>query len=257
MRRCRTISSAWIRMSSDCPCIPPCGWCSRTRACAQGMTLAGRTRGEQDRRRAGGLPDAPRRHVGPHRLHRVVDREQRRHVAARRVDVQRRYRPPGSPPRGRAAARRPGSPARRSSRRRGIRRGRAAAGSRCRTSARRARPARRRLGSAGRHRCSFPVGGGTMATYRLPTQRPYRRSDLSATDQLPRRSRMGVEVHEQTIEAPPADVWGFMVDPAALSAWFGADAWLEPVARRVGAVPVRRRVGATRPRRTGRALPQA
>ena len=39
---------------------------------------------------------------------------------------------------------------------------------------------------------------------------------------------MGAETHEQTIEAPPADVWGFMVDPAALSAWFGADAWLEP-----------------------------
>jgi uncharacterized protein YndB with AHSA1/START domain len=38
-----------------------------------------------------------------------------------------------------------------------------------------------------------------------------------------------MSVHEQTIEAPPADVWGFMVDPAALSAWFGADAWLEPV----------------------------
>jgi uncharacterized protein YndB with AHSA1/START domain len=37
------------------------------------------------------------------------------------------------------------------------------------------------------------------------------------------------EVHEQTIDAPPGDVWGFMVDPAALSAWFGADAWLEPV----------------------------
>jgi uncharacterized protein YndB with AHSA1/START domain len=35
-------------------------------------------------------------------------------------------------------------------------------------------------------------------------------------------------VHEQTIEAPPRDVWSFMVDPAALSAWFGADAWLEP-----------------------------
>ena len=35
MRRCRTISSAWIRMSSDCPCIPPCGWCSSTRACAR------------------------------------------------------------------------------------------------------------------------------------------------------------------------------------------------------------------------------
>ncbi|HTG46546.1 MAG TPA: SRPBCC domain-containing protein [Actinomycetota bacterium] len=39
---------------------------------------------------------------------------------------------------------------------------------------------------------------------------------------------MREEVHEQTIEAPATDVWGFMVDPAALSAWFGADAWLEP-----------------------------
>jgi uncharacterized protein YndB with AHSA1/START domain len=37
------------------------------------------------------------------------------------------------------------------------------------------------------------------------------------------------DVHEQTIEAPPRDVWGFVVDPAALSAWFGADAWLEAV----------------------------
>ena len=40
---------------------------------------------------------------------------------------------------------------------------------------------------------------------------------------------MSVEIHEQTIEAAPEDVWGFMVDPAALSVWFGADAWLEPV----------------------------
>jgi len=39
---------------------------------------------------------------------------------------------------------------------------------------------------------------------------------------------MRSEVHEETIGAPPVDVWGFMVDPAALSAWFGADAWLEP-----------------------------
>jgi uncharacterized protein YndB with AHSA1/START domain len=39
---------------------------------------------------------------------------------------------------------------------------------------------------------------------------------------------MPAEIHEQTIEAPPVDVWGFMVDPAALSAWFGADAWLVP-----------------------------
>jgi uncharacterized protein YndB with AHSA1/START domain len=39
---------------------------------------------------------------------------------------------------------------------------------------------------------------------------------------------MPTEVHEETIEAAPEDVWGFVVDPAALSAWFGADAWLEP-----------------------------
>jgi uncharacterized protein YndB with AHSA1/START domain len=36
------------------------------------------------------------------------------------------------------------------------------------------------------------------------------------------------ERHETTIAAPPADVWGFVVDPGSLSAWFGADAWLEP-----------------------------
>ena len=38
---------------------------------------------------------------------------------------------------------------------------------------------------------------------------------------------MRAETHEETIEAAPEDVWGFMVDPAALSVWFGADAWLE------------------------------
>jgi uncharacterized protein YndB with AHSA1/START domain len=41
---------------------------------------------------------------------------------------------------------------------------------------------------------------------------------------------MPTDMHEQTIEAPADDVWRFMVDPAALSAWFGADAWLEPEA---------------------------
>jgi len=40
---------------------------------------------------------------------------------------------------------------------------------------------------------------------------------------------MRAETYEQTIEAPASDVWGFIIDPAALSAWFGADAWLEPV----------------------------
>jgi len=44
----------------------------------------------------------------------------------------------------------------------------------------------------------------------------------------PMREERHGEVHEETIGAPPADVWGFMVDPAALSAWFGADAWLDP-----------------------------
>ena len=39
---------------------------------------------------------------------------------------------------------------------------------------------------------------------------------------------MDAETHEQHIAAPASDVWGFMVDPAALSVWFGADAWLEP-----------------------------
>jgi len=38
------------------------------------------------------------------------------------------------------------------------------------------------------------------------------------------------EAHEETIAAPCADVWWFIVDPGALSAWFGADAWLEPEA---------------------------
>jgi uncharacterized protein YndB with AHSA1/START domain len=40
---------------------------------------------------------------------------------------------------------------------------------------------------------------------------------------------MQSEMHIQTIDAPAADVWAFMVDPAALSVWFGADAWLDPV----------------------------
>jgi uncharacterized protein YndB with AHSA1/START domain len=36
-----------------------------------------------------------------------------------------------------------------------------------------------------------------------------------------------VERYEETIEAVPEDVWGFIVDPGALSAWFGADAWMD------------------------------
>ena len=37
-----------------------------------------------------------------------------------------------------------------------------------------------------------------------------------------------MQTFEETIAAPPDDVWGFIVDPAALSVWFGADAWLDP-----------------------------
>ena len=55
----------------------------------QRVALAGRAGREQHRRTARGLTDAPRRDLGADRLHRVVDREQRRHVATGRVDVQR------------------------------------------------------------------------------------------------------------------------------------------------------------------------
>jgi uncharacterized protein YndB with AHSA1/START domain len=37
------------------------------------------------------------------------------------------------------------------------------------------------------------------------------------------------ETHAQLIGAPADDVWAFMVDPGALSVWFGADAWLDPI----------------------------
>jgi uncharacterized protein YndB with AHSA1/START domain len=35
------------------------------------------------------------------------------------------------------------------------------------------------------------------------------------------------DIHEETIRARLDDVWAFLTDPGALSAWFGADAWLE------------------------------
>src|SRR4051794_5379397 len=76
-----------------------------------------------------------------------------------------------------------------------------------------------------------PFRCGRMATYWLPTT--LHASDPNGNPQVAqalRREGGGPmpEVHEETIGAPPADVWGFMVDPAALSAWFGADAWLDP-----------------------------
>jgi uncharacterized protein YndB with AHSA1/START domain len=69
-----------------------------------------------------------------------------------------------------------------------------------------------------------------MATFWLPTVPHRSMFGNRAVAGAPKENRgeMSTEVHEETIEAPPEDVWGFMVDPAALSAWFGADAWLEP-----------------------------
>ena len=55
---------------------------------------------------------------------------------------------------------------------------------------------------------------------------------------------MTQEIHEQVIDAPAADVWRFMVDPAALSVWFGADAWLDPVTG--GAIAFRQGDGSMR-----------
>src|SRR6476646_6976355 len=70
----------------------------------------------------------------------------------------------------------------------------------------------------------------TMATSWLPTvpQKETFGNRTVAGNVAENRGEMSTEVHEEIIEAPPEDVWGFMVDPAALSAWFGADAWLEP-----------------------------
>jgi len=68
-----------------------------------------------------------------------------------------------------------------------------------------------------------------MATFWLPTVPDgVMFGNRTVAEIAENRGEMSTEVHEEIIEAPPEDVWGFMVDPAALSAWFGADAWLEP-----------------------------
>src|SRR6185295_14777066 len=78
---------------------------------------------------------------------------------------------------------------------------------------------------------TVPFRCARMATSRLPTTlhevAAFGNHEV-AENGADRRRAMTNEIHEETIGAPPADVWGFMVDPAALSAWFGADAWLEP-----------------------------
>jgi uncharacterized protein YndB with AHSA1/START domain len=51
----------------------------------------------------------------------------------------------------------------------------------------------------------------------------------SGPDAGSRRKAPELDTFEETIAAAPSDVWGFIVDPAALSAWFGADAWMDPL----------------------------
>jgi uncharacterized protein YndB with AHSA1/START domain len=188
------------------------------------VTFARRSGGEEHRGATCGLPDAPRRHVGPDRLHGVVDREHRGHVAAGRVDVER------------DVAIRALSFEEQHLRDHDVRelvRQLAAEeddpfGEEPRVDVERALPGRA-VADHGRDPCSHLRssleydGNPTVAertaygSFRQPIGC---RPELGAI--------MDMEIHEETIEAPPEDVWGFMVDPGALSAWFGADAWLEP-----------------------------
>ena len=54
----------------------------------QGVPLARGARRQQDGPHRRGLADAIRRHIAGDELHRIVDRQARRHAAAGRVDVQ-------------------------------------------------------------------------------------------------------------------------------------------------------------------------
>src|SRR6476620_6500322 len=75
----------------------------------------------------------------------------------------------------------------------------------------------------------FGPPSGTMATFWLPTVPDgVMFGNRTVAEIAENRGEMSTEVYEEIIEAPPEDVWGFMVDPAALSSCFGADAWLEP-----------------------------
>ena len=86
--RISTISRTWISMSVDWPCAPPWGWWISTRAFGSVKRMPGRAGGQQHGGRRRGLADAHRRHRRPQELHRVVDGEERGHVAAGAVDVE-------------------------------------------------------------------------------------------------------------------------------------------------------------------------
>ena len=69
--------------------LEPAGWRAHQDAgigARAAMVLGARA--EQERAHRGRLPDAERRHGAADELHRVVDREARRHHPARRVDVE-------------------------------------------------------------------------------------------------------------------------------------------------------------------------
>ena len=83
----RRISLAWSSMSAAWPGAAPPGLVEQDAGVRQGEALALRARRQQHRRRRRRLPEADRGDVGLDVLHRVVDREQRGDVAARRVDV--------------------------------------------------------------------------------------------------------------------------------------------------------------------------
>ncbi len=74
-------------MSLACPCTPPIGWWSMIRELGSAVRLFLGSGREQPRRHRGRLPHTERRHIRPHVLHGVVDREARRHRATGRVQV--------------------------------------------------------------------------------------------------------------------------------------------------------------------------
>ena len=85
--RIRTISLAWISMSTAWPGRTAVRLVDQHPGVREDEPLARCTGGEQHRGGRRGLADAEGLHVGLDVLHRVVDREQTRDLAAGRVDV--------------------------------------------------------------------------------------------------------------------------------------------------------------------------
>ena len=83
----RMISRAWISMSVAWPAAAAPRLVEQHPGVREGQALARRARRQQHGRGRGRLPEADRGDVGLDVLHGVVDREQRRDVAAGRVDV--------------------------------------------------------------------------------------------------------------------------------------------------------------------------